>query len=342
MAAGCRCGGRRLGRCDGGRFRLQVQRSGPALLEPGSFHEPGFQAIDAFRVPDWARSLCPACGVCSGAGRTDELGATWRRDRALCATWGGPRPPWPWRTRSPAGGDHSSFVPCVFLRFFCGFGIYVGLRAGGADFGPDANVDAILGRAVSYELWQLVAGAAGEAWWGGGAGHGGEGSRGLCVLLVPVAILALPTAPPRLGPAAPPSLRPRLPPRQAPRVAGPVCAGETRHLRLRLQPPGARRPTCLRSPSARGRSHVVTRPMRGTAIACVRPCWLSGAAGRRRGGKKTSNILSDAIKERKARKELQTAAIEKANNTAKKLEEIGKTAKEIISEGRTLRSRKNK
>jgi hypothetical protein len=58
--------------------------------------------------------------------------------------------------------------------------------------------------------------------------------------------------------------------------------------------------------------------------------------------KKSTNILSDAIKARKARKELQTAAIEKANNTAKKLEEIGKTAKEIISEGRTLRSRKNK
>ena len=58
--------------------------------------------------------------------------------------------------------------------------------------------------------------------------------------------------------------------------------------------------------------------------------------------KKSTNILSDAMKARKARKEIQTAAIAKANKTAEKLADIGKKAKEIISEGRTLRTRKNK
>lgn len=57
---------------------------------------------------------------------------------------------------------------------------------------------------------------------------------------------------------------------------------------------------------------------------------------------KSINILSDAIKTKKAKKEIITAAITKANKTADKLSEIGKNAKEIIKEGRTLRSQKNK
>ena len=57
---------------------------------------------------------------------------------------------------------------------------------------------------------------------------------------------------------------------------------------------------------------------------------------------KSSDLITNAIKARNARKELQRLAIEKANKTANKLEEVGKKAKEIISEGRTLRSRNNK
>ena len=56
---------------------------------------------------------------------------------------------------------------------------------------------------------------------------------------------------------------------------------------------------------------------------------------------KSSDLITNAIKARNARKELQRLAIEKANKTADKLKEIGKTAKEITSEGRTLRSRNN-
>jgi hypothetical protein len=42
---------------------------------------------------------------------------------------------------------------------------------------------------------------------------------------------------------------------------------------------------------------------------------------------KSSNILSDTLKARKARKELQTAAIIKAKKTAEKRTEIGKKGK---------------
>jgi hypothetical protein len=42
-----------------------------------------------------------------------------------------------------------------------------GASRAGADFGPGANVDSILGPAVSDQLWQLVCRAAGDAGWGG-------------------------------------------------------------------------------------------------------------------------------------------------------------------------------
>ncbi len=41
-----------------------------------------------------------------------------------------------------------------------------GASRAGADFGADANVDAILGPAVCDELWRLVNGAAMDAGWG--------------------------------------------------------------------------------------------------------------------------------------------------------------------------------
>ncbi len=46
------------------------------------------------------------------------------------------------------------------------------------------------------------------------------------------------------------------------------------------------------------------------------------------------NTLTDAMKARRARKELQTLAIEQANKTPDKLAEIGKTAKELINSGK--------
>ena len=49
---------------------------------------------------------------------------------------------------------------------------------------------------------------------------------------------------------------------------------------------------------------------------------------------KAINAISDAIKAKRARKELQTLAIEQANKTADKLAEIGNTAKELIKAGK--------
>jgi hypothetical protein len=49
------------------------------------------------------------------------------------------------------------------------------------------------------------------------------------------------------------------------------------------------------------------------------------------------NTIADAIKARRARKEMQTLAIEQANKTADKLEEIGKTAKELINTGKNIK-----
>ncbi len=43
------------------------------------------------------------------------------------------------------------------------------------------------------------------------------------------------------------------------------------------------------------------------------------------------NTIADAIQARRARKELQTLAIEQANKTADKLAEIGNTAKKLIN-----------
>jgi hypothetical protein len=57
---------------------------------------------------------------------------------------------------------------------------------------------------------------------------------------------------------------------------------------------------------------------------------------------KSSNVLSDAMKARKARNELLSLSIAKANKTEKELSDNGKKGKEIISEGRTLRKRINK
>jgi hypothetical protein len=51
---------------------------------------------------------------------------------------------------------------------------------------------------------------------------------------------------------------------------------------------------------------------------------------------KSSDLITNAIKARNARKELQRLAIERANKTADKLEEIGKTAKEIIKKGKAI------
>ncbi len=48
------------------------------------------------------------------------------------------------------------------------------------------------------------------------------------------------------------------------------------------------------------------------------------------------NTLTDAMKASRARKELQTLAIEQANKTADKLAEIGKTAKELINAGKNI------
>ena len=48
------------------------------------------------------------------------------------------------------------------------------------------------------------------------------------------------------------------------------------------------------------------------------------------------NTIADAMKARRARKELQTLAIEQANKTADKLAEIGKTAKELIKTGKSI------
>ena len=52
---------------------------------------------------------------------------------------------------------------------------------------------------------------------------------------------------------------------------------------------------------------------------------------------KSVNTLTDAIKARRARKELQTLAIEQANKTADTLEEIGKTTKELINAGKNIK-----
>ena len=49
------------------------------------------------------------------------------------------------------------------------------------------------------------------------------------------------------------------------------------------------------------------------------------------------NTLTDAIRARSARKELQTLAIEQANKTADKLVEIGNTAKELINSGKNIK-----
>ena len=49
------------------------------------------------------------------------------------------------------------------------------------------------------------------------------------------------------------------------------------------------------------------------------------------------NTLTDAIRARSARKELQTLAIEQAHKTADKLAEIGKTAKELINTGKNIK-----
>jgi hypothetical protein len=57
---------------------------------------------------------------------------------------------------------------------------------------------------------------------------------------------------------------------------------------------------------------------------------------------KSVNTLTDAIKARRARNELQTLAIEQANKTADKLTEIGKTAKEIIESGKKKSHKKKK
>ena len=57
---------------------------------------------------------------------------------------------------------------------------------------------------------------------------------------------------------------------------------------------------------------------------------------------KSVNTLTDAIKARRARNELQTLAIEQANKTADKLTEIGKTAKEIINSGKKKSHKKKK
>ena len=46
--------------------------------------------------------------------------------------------------------------------------------------------------------------------------------------------------------------------------------------------------------------------------------------------------IADAMKARRARKELQTWAIEQANKTADKLAEIGTTAKELINSGKNI------
>ncbi len=43
------------------------------------------------------------------------------------------------------------------------------------------------------------------------------------------------------------------------------------------------------------------------------------------------NTITDALKARRARRELQTLAIEQANKTADKLAEIGNTATELIN-----------
>ncbi len=51
---------------------------------------------------------------------------------------------------------------------------------------------------------------------------------------------------------------------------------------------------------------------------------------------KAINTISDAIKAKRARKELQTLAIEQANKTADKLAEIGNTAKKIIEAGKSI------
>ena len=48
------------------------------------------------------------------------------------------------------------------------------------------------------------------------------------------------------------------------------------------------------------------------------------------------NTLTDAIRARSARKELQTLAIEQANKTADKLSEIVENAKELIKKGKTI------
>jgi|688.fasta_scaffold886240_1 hypothetical protein len=51
---------------------------------------------------------------------------------------------------------------------------------------------------------------------------------------------------------------------------------------------------------------------------------------------KSMNTISDAMKVRRAQKELQTLAIEKANKTANKLSEIVENAKELIKKGKTI------
>ena len=50
------------------------------------------------------------------------------------------------------------------------------------------------------------------------------------------------------------------------------------------------------------------------------------------------NTITDAIRARRARKELQTLAIEQANKTGDKLAEIGKTAKELINTGKNIKN----
>jgi hypothetical protein len=49
------------------------------------------------------------------------------------------------------------------------------------------------------------------------------------------------------------------------------------------------------------------------------------------------NTITYAIKARRARKELQTLAIAQANKTANNLEEMGKTAKELINAGKNIK-----
>ncbi len=57
---------------------------------------------------------------------------------------------------------------------------------------------------------------------------------------------------------------------------------------------------------------------------------------------KAINTITDAIKARRARNELQTLAIEQANKTAGKWTEIGKTAKELVNSCKRKSHKKSK